>query len=106
METIKMKGGEVLVCDPGYIKGVWCYWGEEKEPRFDALKLEKVLHDGDDGYFMVSVGDKAVELGVDSGRIWAMRAEFDVEVDIDAGLSGYWVGEAETESIEKVYEGE
>lgn len=85
MEKIKYK--QKLVCDPCYIKQVKC----AGENRFDALKHVKTLHEGDDGCFEVRFrGEKAL-LGVDSGRIWVMVAEFDCEVEIDSGLSGHLV---------------
>ena len=91
METIKLNYGDILICDCGYIKKVYCEWNGKQELRFDGLKLVKVLHEGDDGCYMVKAGDKVAELGVDSGRIWAMKAEFEITVEIDSGLSGYMV---------------
>ena len=91
METIKLNYGDILICDCGYIKKVYCEWNGEQELRFDGLKLIKVLHEGDDGVYYVKAGDKFKSLGVDSGRIWAMKAEFDITVEIDSGLSGYLV---------------
>lgn len=91
METIKLNYGDILICDCGYIKEVSCEWNGEKELRFDGLKLIKVLHEGDDGVYSVRAGSKTADLGVDSGRIWAMMAEFEIEVEIDSGLSGYLV---------------
>lgn len=83
--TIKMNAGEWLICDPGYIKKV-SYAGEL---RFDALRCVKVLHEGDDGIYEVITPYFSRYLGVDSGRIWVMRAEFDCEVEEDSGFSGY-----------------
>lgn len=91
METIRLNYGDILICDCGYIKEVSCEWNGEKELRFDALKLIKVLHEGDDGVYTVRAGSKTADLGVDSGRIWAMRAEFECQVVLDSGLSGYMI---------------
>lgn len=85
MVTIEMKYKDLLVIDPCYIKHI-------ENERYDALKLVKVLHEGDDGEYLISVPSEDVKgsmLGVDSGRIWVLQAEFDFSVDIDAGLSGF-----------------
>ncbi len=87
MEMIKLNYLDLLICDPCYIKGVKC----RGENRFDALKCVETLHDGDDGCYVVKVGDKETELGVDSGRIWVLQVEFGCEVEIDSGLSGHIV---------------
>lgn len=90
--VIELKYGELLVVDPCYIKNV----SDGIDSRFDALKLERVLHDGDDGEYAVKYncsGDDwtTTYLGVDSGRLWVLRAEFDCEVEIDSGFSGHLV---------------
>lgn len=108
METIKLNYQDILVCDPGYIKNVSCTYGDTKEKRFDALKLIEVLHEGDDGEYEIETADGAKFLGVDSGRIWKLMAEFDCEVLIDSGLSGYIVarkGSAIWGGDIKLYEG-
>lgn len=88
----KLKVGEYLICDPCYIEMVEGTF--RAEPRFDALRCVKVLHEGDDGSYAVEYKNEKGEhedmvLGVDSGRLWLMRAEFDVDVRIDSGLSGH-----------------
>lgn len=82
MQTIELKSQDLLIIDPCYIKHV-------EDERYDALKLVKVLHEGDDGEYEISTPDKKALLGVDSGRIWVLQAEFGFSVDIDAGLSGF-----------------
>lgn len=88
MNTVKLNYKDLLVVDPGYIKNVVSY-GDE--PRFDALRLVRVLHDGDDGEYCYHYDNELFALGVDSGRIWALQAEFECIVTLDAGLSGYKV---------------
>lgn len=88
MNELHMKYGDLLIIDPGYIKDVWLEFGGKMQ-RFDALKCVKTLHDGDDGDYLISVNGDIKELGVDSGRIWVLRAEFDVNVLLDDGLSGH-----------------
>lgn len=88
METIKLKTGNKLIIDPCYIKKVTGDFGA-KEWRFDGLKCVKTLYEGDDGCYTVDFGVGTGDLGVDSGRIWVLEAEFDIVVDIDAGFSGY-----------------
>ena len=99
MQNIKLDYGDYLVCDPCYIKSVKC----GGEYRFDALRCERVLHDGDDGEYRIvgQNGDDAY-LGVDSGRIWVMQAEFGVEVEMDAGLSGFMVFAASAENARTI----
>lgn len=92
METIKLNYKDALICDPGYIKNVQ-FGGE---PRFDALRCDKVLFEGDDGCYTIETSENRYLLGVDSGRIWVMTAEFGCEVELDAGLSGYIVLKANT----------
>lgn len=87
MDKIKLDAGDLLIIDPCYIKHV-------EDERYDMLKLEKVVYEGSDGLIGVSIDGLPIELGVDSGRIWAMRAEFNGEVEVDAGLSGYHVIES------------
>ena len=90
MKTLKLDYGDILVMDCGYIDGVYGTYGGVREPRFDALKHVKTLHSGDDGCYAIWQGKNRLgELGVDSGRIWAMVAEFDCDVDVDCGLSGF-----------------
>lgn len=95
MEKLNLLYGDVIVCDPCYIKRVSCKWGGEREDRFDGLRLVKSLHEGDDGEFDFKLYGKEFSLGVDSGRVWAMKAEFGIEVEIDAGLSGYTIIQAD-----------
>lgn len=90
-DVIKVEMGDRIICDPCYIKTVWTEWNDEKDVRFDLLRCEKVLHDGDDGCFDVEYNGKTNALGVDSGRIWQMVADFGGYVEIDAGMSGYWL---------------
>lgn len=85
MEKVRMSRGDKLIVDPCYIKNVTC-----GEPRFDALRCEKVLYEGDDGeHKVVASNGETLWLGVDSGRIWEMAAEFECEVEVDSGLSGH-----------------
>ena len=93
METIQLNYKDTLIVDPCYIKNVTTTLGGQA--RFDALKLEKVLHEGDDGELSVEYQGKHYSLGVDSGRIWAMKAEFECEITLDAGFSGYAVVKGE-----------
>lgn len=87
MKTIKLQYGDILVIDPCYIKSVKSCG----DLRFDGLKCVKTLYEGDDGCFDVYRGDEKMYegLGVDSGRIWALVAEFEVDIELDAGYSGY-----------------
>ena len=87
METIKLNYNDLLICDPGYIKSV----KNCGEPRFDALRCVEVLHDGDDGVYPIQTPSDCYYLGVDSGRIWKMIAEFGCEVEVDSGLSGHLI---------------
>lgn len=91
METIKLNYKDLLIIDPGYIKEVRTTFCDITEPRFDALKLVKELHSGDDGEYEIRTSDGSHFLGVDSGRIWELSAEFECEVEVDSGLSGYIV---------------
>lgn len=93
MKTIQMEYKQLLVIDPCYIKSVKGFG----ENRFDALKLVRVLHDGDDGVYRVYYPNGKAELGVDSGRLWVLQAEFECEVEVDSGLSGHLVLPAETQ---------
>lgn len=86
METLNLTIGDTLIADPCYIKEV----SYADEPRYDALKHIQTLHEGDDGEFPVKLDNgETIYLGVDSGRIWKMVAEFECVVKIDAGFSGY-----------------
>lgn len=91
---MKLNYNDTIIIDPSYIRSVKDSAGDN---RFDALKHIKTLHDGDDGEFPItyttSDGEAHTEwLGVDSGRIWLLRAEFGCDVDIDAGPSGCITG--------------
>lgn len=91
---MKVNYKDTLIVDPCYIKNVTDSAGDA---RFDALKHVKTLHDGDDGEYPITYvtddGEEYTEwLGVDSGRIWMLQAEFDCDVEIDAGYSNYIVG--------------
>lgn len=100
MQTIKMKPNDVLVIDPCYIKGV----DDSISTRFDALKLVRTLHEGDDGdYYVANNGYMLAELGVDSGRIWAMQVEFWCNVKIDAGPCGYLFQQFDTDAEAKAF---
>ena len=90
-DVVKVEYGDILIVDPCYIKTVWTTYGEEKEVRFDLLRCKRVRHNGDDGCFPVKHNGVTRYLGVDSGRIWEMEADFDGYVEIDAGMSGYWL---------------
>lgn len=100
-----MKRGDILIVDACYIKGVYGDYGDRNEPRFDGLKCAKTLWEGDDGVYTIMNGDKELcRLGVDSGRIWALTAEFEIRVDIDSGFSGEYilsVGEKNVEATLK-----
>lgn len=82
-DTITLRAGDILICDPCYIKSV----SHNGYLRYDAF-ITKSLYDGSDGEFRFRAKDDYFDLGVDSGRVWAMQAEFPVEVVIDAGFSG------------------
>lgn len=89
METIKLKYNDLLIIDPCYIKHI-------KNDRFDSLKHIKTIHEGDDGEYDIYVDGKFEDsLGVDSGRIWVIQAEFNTEIEVDAGFSGYITIETE-----------
>lgn len=87
MNEVKLDYKDLLVVDPCYIKDITTL-GEQ---RFDALRLVRVLHDGDDGVFLYHYDNEPFDLGVDSGRVWALQAEFECEATLDAGYSGYKV---------------
>lgn len=83
MDTIKLNCKDLLIIDPCYIKHI-------KDERFDSLKHIKTIHEGDDGVYDICIAGKYRDsLGVDSGRLWVIQAEFDTELDIDAGFSGF-----------------
>ena len=84
---IKLNYQDILIVDPCYIKDV----KTSGEQRFDALKLVQVLHEGDDGEYPIELASGAKWLGVDSGRLWELMAEFGCEVEVDSGLSGHIV---------------
>lgn len=99
MKTIKMETNDLLVIDPCYIKRVKepiAYRngeGYDYKDRFDGLKCVRTLLEGDDGdYEIYHCRGKDIDylgtIGVDSGRIWVLKAEFNIEVDIDSGMSG------------------
>lgn len=99
---------DVLIVDPCYIKNVSTKSGET---RFDALKLERVLHElGDGEIAIVEDGFARAFLSCDSGRIWALRAEFDCEVELDCSECDYMVRKApfgrEIENLETYMENE
>ena len=97
MSKVKMKMGDLLIVDPGYIRSVKGDFGGPDEERFDGLKHVKTLHEGDDGEYEIYHRDtKLGSLGVDSGRIWVLKAEFEIVVDVDSGLSGYFLIENTT----------
>lgn len=85
MEKIKLEMGDAIIIDPCYIKQVK-YGGEM---RFDALKHEKTLHEGDDGEFEIKLASGSRYVGCDSGRIWLMTSEFGCDIEVDSGLSGH-----------------
>lgn len=89
-----MNYGDILVTDPCYIKNV----AYADKARFDALKLINTLHEGDDGCYIFKLrthigtpdeDTRLIELGVDSGRVWVLQAEFECTVTMDSGLSGH-----------------
>ena len=80
MKEIDLHYGDIIICDPCYIKGV----KNGGEVRFDALKAVKEIS-GDDGEYAVKVGDEIEFLTADSGRLWAMKAEFDCRVRLSGG---------------------
>lgn len=88
---MRIKAGQYLIIDPCYIKKVT----DGSDIRYDALKLIKSWDVDDGAYelvYSVDMEDERLscsgELGVDSGRIWLLRAEFDCEVETDSGFSG------------------
>lgn len=102
MTTIKLNYQDLLIVDPCYIKNVKTF-GEQ---RFDALKLVNVLHEGDDGEYPIELASGCKWLGVDSGRIWELMAEFECEVEVDSGMSGHIVvRKDDTDWGEKIIKG-
>lgn len=100
MKRIELKTNDLLIIDPCYIKHVGDKSGEA---RYDALRNRAVIHDGDDGEFTVKVANHEFGcLGVDSGRIWVLQAEFDCYVDVDSGLSGEIHIESNGQDMDKV----
>lgn len=98
MKRIELKANDLLIIDPCYIK----HAGFDGEPRFDALRNRAVIHDGGDGEFYVKNGNEELGyIGVDSGRIWVLSAEFGCIVDVDSGLSGEIVLK-DVDDVEKV----
>lgn len=88
MSVLKLKTNDCLIIDPCYVKQVTSCGN----PRFDALRCVKVLHEGSDGCYGVELNSKLDWKGficVDSGRIWVLKAEFDCEVEKDSGGSGF-----------------
>ena len=98
MERIQLNYQDKLIVDPCYIKQVYARGDTKKDPRYDALKLVKVVHDGDDGTYPVGNSKTWCYLGVDSGRIWVLQAEFDIEVVLDSGASGSMIVRRASES--------
>lgn len=96
MKTIKLTTNDLLVIDPCYIKRVKMPIAYSKdtdsydyEDRFDGLKCVRTLLEGDDGFYEIYCSkDYLGSIGVDSGRIWVLKAEFDVDVDVESGMSG------------------
>ena len=83
---------DLIIIDPCYIKSIKDSTGAT---RFDGLRCVKVLHDGDDGIYNVYYlnPDKTRMdfgcVGVDSGRIWVMQAEFGkLEIETQSGYLG------------------
>lgn len=98
-----MKYNDLLVIDPCYIKSVKLKGTDEQ--RFDGLKCVKTLHEGDDGEYAVVVKDRAIGFcGVDSGRIWALKADFNIDVELDNGLSPYTFIESNGHDVDKTIE--
>lgn len=103
MKTINLNTGDWLIIDPCYIKGVY-EQGETSYARYDGLRCVRVIHDGDDGMFDIDIKPtngvpadyvyttitptSTLDLGVDSGRIWLLKAEFPVTVVTSSGYSG------------------
>ena len=97
MNDVKLNKGDLLICDPCYIREVK-FAGEN---RFDILKLVKVLYEGDDGRFEIYRGKTScAKIGVDSGRLWIFQVEYgkDVEIKVESGLSGLLVVRKELKS--------
>lgn len=89
MANLHMNYGDLLIVDPCYIKNISTRWNGFVENRFDGLKCIKTLHEGDDGCYQISVNGDIKELGVDSGRVWVLHAEFGVDVELEDGFSGH-----------------
>lgn len=85
-DRVSLMAGDILICDPCYIKAVR-HAGYERHDAFTTHSL----YNGSDGEYRFRAGDEYFDLGCDSGRVWAMRAEFDVELVIDSGFSGYHI---------------
>ena len=58
MEIVELKCGDYLICDPCYVKRVT--FGDDL--RFDALRCVKVLFEGSDGEYDITIeGDNPGE---------------------------------------------
>ena len=95
-KELKLNYGDLLVCDPCYIRFVGNYYAKENKcPRYDALKLVKEFALGGDGDVALRYGDEGFTrmVGADTGRVWAMQAEFKCDVFLDASIewAGYFV---------------
>lgn len=90
MDIVKLGTGDILIIDPCYIKEAKVSLKDE-DHRYDALRLVEAIYDGDDGDIPFDFRGKSYCLGVDSGRIWALQAEFPCVVRTDSGFSGYAV---------------
>lgn len=103
---MQMKYKDLLVIDPCYIKSVKLKGTDEQ--RFDGLKCVKTLHEGDDGVYKITT-DKSNDTmlgfcGVDSGRIWVLKADFNIDVELDNGLSPYTFIESNGHDVDKTIE--
>ena len=112
-KVIKMKKDDLLIVDPCYIKSIKCkgrngydalrcvkvFYGEPETQHyilngFDINSLpewaKKYLVEKDTPYIWPKSFSKKLigTLGMSSGRIWVMHAEYDVNVKIDSGLDG------------------
>lgn len=95
---IKLQADQILIVDPCYIKSVKDSWGDN---RYDALALGKVWSVDDGSYSLVIEGVCEYEpLEVDSGRIWAVYAEFDCEIELSSPC--YAIAPQETD-LDKVF---
>ena len=89
--NIKLKDGEILIIDPCYIVEVF---DTSHTRRYDALKLVKEKNTNGDGIFDLRSNpenDIIKSLSVDSGRIWALQAEFTCDIIVAVDQDDFYI---------------